>query len=97
MISAKEVRRMPSNADEFFENLLENQLKEIENLIISERKHGKNSVTIQIQKPYKGLDRGIKIYAKTLKELISKGFKISNIRDHECSFYIGYKLIDVSW
>lgn len=97
MISAKEVRQMPSNADEFFENLLENQLKAIENLIISERKHGKNSVTIQIKKPYKGLDRGIKIYSKTLKELISKGFKISNIRDHESSFYIGYKLIDVSW
>lgn len=64
MISAKEVRQMPSNADEFFENLLENQLKRIENTIISERKRGRNSVTIQIQKPYKGLDRGIKYMQK---------------------------------
>lgn len=54
MISAKEVRQMPSNADEFFENLLQNQLKSIENAIISRRKQGGNSVTIQISKPYKG-------------------------------------------
>lgn len=93
MISAEEVRKIPTRAEEFFKKVVEDNLQGIENLIIEERKQGKDFVEVQLMGPMKGY----KVYQKTLKGLISKGFKISNIRKHPCSFYSGYKIIKISW